>query len=108
MIITFKSKASGNLIYFKDVAVKLLALMGRDDKVPSAMFAEDVAPALAKLKQGLADIAREEQEKAEQSEQGIAQSGANRTPYISLTVRAEPLVEMLQKAQKKHCPVMWE
>jgi hypothetical protein len=110
MIVTFKSKATGNLIYFKDVALKLLQMMGRDNKVPSALYAEDVAPALAQLECGLAAIAAQEQEKAAQSDanqdHGLTASGAK--PYISLTVRAQPLLEMLQKAHKKHCPVLWE
>lgn len=110
MIVTFKTKASGNLIYFKDVAIKLLALMGRDDKVPSALFAEDVPAALTKLQQELAAIAIEEQEKAKQHDASAdphAQSGASKA-YISLNVRAKPLLEMLQKAEKKRCEVQWE
>lgn len=110
MIVTFKSKASGDLIYFKDVALKLLKLMGRDEKIPSALFSEDVAPALAKLEQGLTAIAKTEQEKAAKTEAEATdnrQSGAGKA-YISLNVRAIPLVEMLQKAQKKHSPVQWE
>ncbi len=109
MIVTFKSKASGDLIYFKDIALKLLKLMGRDDKVPSALYAEDVAAALAQLQQGLADIAEAERAKAAQSaaEHTAGPSGANKS-YISLQVRAMPLLEMLQKAQQKNCPLQWE
>lgn len=109
MIVTFKSKASGDLIYFKDVALKLLKLMGRDEKIPSALFTEDVATALAQLQQGLAAIAETEREKVAQTEDaaGNGQSGAGKA-YVSLNVRALPLVEMLQKAQKKQCPVQWE
>lgn len=109
MIVTFKSKASGDLIYFKDVALKLLTLMGRDEKVPSALFAEDVATALTQLQQGLAAIANTEREKAAQAEEAVGngQSGAGKA-YVSLNIRAMPLVEMLQKAVKKQCPVQWE
>lgn len=110
MIVTFKSKASGDLIYFKDVAIKLLNLMGRDEKVPSALFAEDVAPALTRLEQGLAAIAAEEQNKAEQSDvhQDNGLKSDNTPRYISLTVRAQPLLEMLERSVKKRCPVQWE
>jgi hypothetical protein len=106
MIVTFKSKASGNLIYFKDVAIKLLKFMGRDDKVPSALYAEDVSVALASLKQQLDKIDSEEQEKAAQSD--VANDNAGSKRYISLTVRAQPLLEMLEKSQKKNCSVQWE
>ena len=108
MIVTFKSKASGDLIYFKDAAVKLLQLMGRDDKVPSALYAEDVAAALARLELELSAIADVEREKAAQAEANNASKQDSGKPYISLNVRAMPLLEMLKKAQKKQCPVQWE
>lgn len=108
MIVTFKSKASGDLIYFKDAAVKLLQLMGRDDKVPSALYAEDVAAALARLEQELSAIADVEREKAAQAEANNAGKRDGGKPYVSLNVRAVPLLEMLKKAQKKQCPVQWE
>ena len=108
MIVTFKSKASGDLIYFKDVAIKLLQLMGRDDKVPSALYAENVGAALAQLQQGLAAIADTERAKAEQAEADITDNKQGDKVPVSLNVRAVPLIEMLQKAQRKHCAVMWE
>lgn len=106
MIVTFKSKASGDLIYFKDAALRLLDLMGRDEKVPSALYAEDVPAALQQLQQGLAEIADKENAKAQQQEDG--QTSPDGKKYISLNIRALPLLEMLQKAQKKQCPVSWE
>lgn len=110
MIVTFKSKASGDLIYFKDVALKLLNLMGRDEKIPSALYAEDVVTALTQLQQGLDAIAQTEREKAAANDAAQADKNQSDTgkAYISLTVRAQPLVEMLEKAQKKQCSVQWE
>ena len=108
MIVTFKSKASGDLIYFKEAALKLLQLMGRDDKVPSALYAEDVPAALMKLQQGLAAIADTERAKAEQAHSEAVDSEQSRKAQISLNTRALPLLELLQKAQKKQCPVSWE
>ena len=78
MIVTFKSKASGDLIYFKDAALKLLKLMGRDEKVPSALYAEDVAAALQQLQQGLAEIAEQEKAKAQQQEEEQASSDSKK------------------------------
>lgn len=108
MIVTFKSKASGDLIYFKDVAIKLLQLMGRDDKVPSALYAEDVGAALAQLQQGLAAITEAERQKAEQADSVQADNAQGAKEQVSLKVRAMPLLEMLQKALKKQSPVLWE
>jgi hypothetical protein len=108
MIVIFKSKASGDLIYFKEAAIKLLRLMGRDDKIPSALYAEDVPAALVKLQQGLAAIADTERAKAEQAGHERANGEQDSKALISLNTRALPLLEMLQKAQKKQCPVSWE
>ena len=100
MIVTFKSKATGNLIYFKDIALKLLALMGRDDKVPSALYAEEVGAALEKLQQALSELQAESVAKAKadaSKEHDIPEDKV----IISIQVRAQPLLEMLQKAAKK-------
>ncbi len=98
MIVTFKSKAGANLIYTGDIAIKLLALMGRDDKVPSALYAEDVAAALTSLRLAL-DNTRQ---------QGVIAQPNPDNKAIALSVRAQPLLDLLSKAQKKKCPVMWE
>ena len=110
MIVTFKTKVSGDVIYFKDIALQLLGLMGRDDKVPSALFAEDVTAALTQLQQGLAKVAEAERVKVEQAEAALMADNRNKTgkSYISLNTRAIPLLELLQKAEKKHSPVQWE
>lgn len=108
MIVTFKSKATGNLIYFKDIAVTLLKMMGRDDKVPSALFAEEVMPALEKLQQALGALQAERAAAKTTSQSPKEQDVSEDKVVISLQVRAQPLLEMLQKAAKKNCPVMWE
>ena len=108
MIVTFKSKASGDLIYFKDAALKLLQLMGRDDKVPSALYADDVGAALMQLQQGLAAIADSEREKAEQAEAAMANQPAGGKVHVSLTVRAVPLLEMIETAVRQPSDLMWE
>ncbi|MEO3680290.1 DUF1840 family protein [Rheinheimera fenheensis] len=106
MIVTFKSKASGDIVYTADVALKLLNMMGRDDKVPSALYAEDVALALEALRAALAQyVARQQPESA--IDDDIHQDAAQKRS-IALTVRAQPLLQLLEKAAKKHCPVLWQ
>lgn len=107
MIVTFKSKASGDIVYTADVAFKLLDMMGRDDKVPSALYAEDVAAALEALRTGLAQYAARQQAKSANDEDDTDQDAAQKR-QIALTVRAQPLLQLLEKAAKKHCPVLWQ
>ena len=53
MVVTFRSKASADVVMFGDVAVRLIKLMGRSGVVPSAILAEDVGAALCHLKQAV-------------------------------------------------------
>lgn len=101
MIVTFKSKASADIIYFKDIALQLLRMMGRDDKVPSALYAEDVASALQQLQDNLARGAGGNQSATSDNSDSPAER-------VSISVRAQPLLEVLKKSLKKNCPVHWE
>lgn len=107
MIVTFKTKASGDVTYTGDIALTLLKMMGRDDKVPSAIYAEDVAPALEALRVALAQyVARQQAESANADKEPHQDAAQKRS--IALTVRAQPLLQLLEKAAKKHCPVLWQ
>ena len=102
MLITFKTRASADVTMFGDVALKLIKLMGRRDTVPSAMEPEDIQSALDKLRAGAAaEEAPANENAAESDEDG----SKNR---VSLHNRAVPLIELLEAAQKKNVPVMWE
>lgn len=107
MIVTFKTKASGDVTYTGDIALQLLNMMGRDDKVPSALYAEDVAAALEALRTGLANYAARQQAESANDEDDTHQDAAQKRS-IALTVRAQPLLQLLEKAAKKHCPVLWQ
>jgi hypothetical protein len=103
MLIKFKTTASyPEITMFGEVALKLLALMGRSAKVPSAISAEDIPAALKSLRKGVAeaDAALEDEPPHEEEE------GEERR--VSLHNRAVPLVEMLEAAQREDVPVMWE
>ena len=102
MLITFKSRASADVTMFGDVALKLIGFMGRRNTVPSAMYPEDIPQALEKLRAGVAadDVAAIESA-AEPDED------ESKNP-VSLHNRALPLVDLLEAAQKKNVPVMWE
>ncbi|HXF65118.1 MAG TPA: DUF1840 domain-containing protein [Burkholderiales bacterium] len=100
MIVRFRSDA-GSLIMFGDIAVTLLRMMGQSGVLPGALAAEDVPAALERLKRAVA--AQEEKPVgARQEEEGTA------GPRVSLRQRAFPLIELLERAAKKECGVVWE
>jgi len=103
MLIKFKTTASyPEITMFGEVALKLLKMMGRSGKVPSAINAEDIPAALQSLRRGIADAdeALEDQPPHEEEE------GEERR--VSMHNRALPLIEMLETAAREDVPVMWE
>ena len=104
MLVTFRSKASADVVMFSDVAVRLIKLMGHSGVVPSAIFAEDVAASLCQLKQAI------EADKAEATGKQSSQTGKDDSdpPAVSLANRALPLIELLTAAAAAKCNVTWD
>ena len=98
MLVTFRTKAYANITMFGDVAKQLLELMGHSGTIPSAIKAEDVPAALARLEAAV------EQRKA--AEGGRDDYDAPRK--VTLTQRAVPLLELLRAAAAKKADVMWD
>lgn len=85
---------------FGDVAVRLLNLMGHSGTIPGALLAEDIPEALNKLKAVVEiDKTSESQQKTEEESEEEA---------VSLSLRAYPLIELLDAAAKENCDVMWD
>mgnify|MGYP000371492069 CR=1 FL=1 len=103
MLITFRCKAYANVTMFGDIGLALLKMMGHSGSVPGALRAEDVAEALNRLKAELELAAKAQIEQPQADE-----NDAELEPAISLITRAQPLIELLSSAVKKHCDVMWD
>ena len=103
MLVRFKTTAAyPEITMFGDVALKLLEMMGRRGKVPSAISAEDIPGALASLREGIAAADAELENQPPQDEE----EGEERR--VSLHNRALPLIELLEAAHREDVPVMWE
>ena len=100
MLVRFDSKA-GRFTMFGEVAVTLLKMMGHSGTVPGAILAQDIPPALEKLKAAVAAA----------PEPPIDQTAADpedREPPVSLRQRAFPLVELLERASQSGSDVLWD
>ena len=108
-MVTFKSKASRDVDYHTNVGLQLLKMMGRDNKVPSAMFADDVPAALTRLQQALAELDDDEVASDNQTGTGKTQQDKDDKPQkVSLKQRAQPLLKLLHKAQQANVGLMWQ
>jgi len=101
MLVTFRTKAWGNITMFGNVAVALLRMMGHSGTVPSAMLARDIPAAMVRLKEQLAAGAFEEVEEPSDKDE-------EDQPPVGLRTRALPLLEMLSAAAEQDCDVLWQ
>lgn len=101
MIVTFKTKAYGDLTMLGDDALKLIKITGHGGGVPGAFAADDLADAIRRLK---AAVAKDTEESAGASDADSEADGAK----VGLAQRAFPLIEMFEAALAEEAPVMWE
>jgi len=96
MLIKFSSNASGSIIMFGEVAVQLLKAMGLTAHDEGAIKGDDIAQALVRLKSELMKSAAELP-----SHPGSIDDEDEQDTVVGLSVRAVPLLEMLDLAQKQ-------
>ena len=98
MLVTFSCKAYADITMFGDVAVSLLKMMGHSGTVPGALAAEEVTPALERLRIALAGQTQDEAVTRDDDDE----------PPVSLAHRAMPLMALLEAAQQAHTHVLWD
>lgn len=100
MLIRFDSKV-GTFVTFGDIGVQLLRMTGHSGDVPGAILGADVAGALARLEAALRAIPPDVEPPEDDD---------NPRPERAITLRqrAWPLLDLLTRAAKKRCDVMWE
>lgn len=102
MLVRFNSKV-GMITMFGDVATKLLRTMGQSGAVPGALLAPDIPAAVQRLRQGVSA-----QQAPEEREQRADESEKESDERVSLSQRAFPLIELLERASKNGSDVIWE
>ncbi len=104
-MVTFRTNSHRDIDMFTGDAHTMLKLMGLSTTVPSALRAEDVQPALDKLKQGLERHEATQPPPASDEEQD--DDDEEPTP-VPLHTRALPLIELLETAANANEHVIWE
>ena len=101
MLVTFKTKAQGDITMFGDVAVELLKLAGLSGTVPTAILAADTAATLARLESALAHVKTPDAG-------GAADTDSDDERRVPLARRALPLIALLRHAAAAGTDVMIE
>ena len=89
-------------------AQKLLEVMGKGAGVQGIITVEQLPGAIAQLAAAVAADKAEHQGRAEEYlPQHETAADGSRRPYVSLSQRATPLLELLNWSLKKNVPVVW-
>jgi hypothetical protein len=103
MLITFKSKACGDVMMFGEVAHKLMEAMGKEPAEKGIVTVEQLPEAIARLKRfAEAERARDASLPPPDREEEV-----RRGPRVGLAQRAFPLIEMLELSLEAEQPVIW-
>lgn len=105
MLVTFHSRAYADITLFGDIAQNLLKMMGHSGTVPGALLAADIPAALARLRAALAAQQEAAAKPPQDEEAEEAEEDEVRPP---LSMRALPLLDLLDASARAGCDVMWD
>ena len=105
MLVTFKTDAHADIIMFGDVALTLLKLMGLSGRVPGALLAAEIPPALERLK---AAVTAQPHATLDPTPRPGGHDEDESGRHVSLANRALPLIDLLSAAAARGKNVMWE
>lgn len=113
MLVTFRSKATESITMFEDAAKSLLQMMGATGRVPGALDAQDVPPALARLEAEIealkAATAATPAPPATNEDSAADPDADGEMPRpVPIVARAVPLLSLLKRAAAARVGVMWE
>ena len=108
MIVIFKSDAAGDVIMFGDVAHRLMKIMGKEVTAKGIVTVEQLPEAIAKIEAAIAADKAQHANVAEE-DRPLSEVGGRgeKRPFVTLTQRAVPLLELLRWSLKKKKPMTW-
>lgn len=108
MIVTFKSAVCADVIYFGDVAKRMMELMGKEAAEKGIVTVEQLPAAIAQLEAAIAADKESHRQHLLKDEPGVEKAADGGTrPFVSLTQRAQPLLAMLKDSLAENKPVVW-
>lgn len=109
MIVTFRSKAAGDVIMFGDVAKRMMEIMGKEFSEQGIVTVEQLPGAIGRLKAAIAadKAARVGEPEEDEDEPRLEAAPGGARPFVALAVRAIPLLELLEYSLKEETPVVW-
>jgi len=108
-LVTFRSKAAGEIYMFRETAQRIFEILGRPAAEQGVITADQLGDAISRLNAAV-DDEKEQIKAAQQASASGAKAASDEPPGgrgITLSQRAFPLLEMLRAAQAKRADVTW-
>ena len=107
MLITFTSKVHSDVLMFSNIATMLLRAMGQKEEPPGILRGEDIKLAADRLRAYLHTTPQEDPYKEEDEKNMTDEERIEARNRVGLRVRAQPLLELLDKSYAKQVDVIW-
>lgn len=112
MLITFKSRASSDVMMFGNIALELLEIMGKGREIKGIIIVDDLPDAIARLQKAADDSRATVRAHQAEVDAHIAtlddeQAIADAKSVVHLCQRAVPLIDLLKFSLEKDVPVTW-
>lgn len=108
MIITFKSRAAGDVIMFGKVAQRMLQIIGKDPNDPRGIVTVEQLPAAISALRKAMEADKATHKDPVDSDHEEADTPRGMEGHVALWQRAAPLVELMTFSLKESQPVIWE
>jgi hypothetical protein len=105
-LITFRSKAAGEIYMFQENARRVFEILGRSDDARGVITPDQLDDAIARLAAAI-DDEKAQIKNAAQGGRGPGEDDRAAAQPVTLGQRVVPLLEMLRAAQAKRVDVTW-
>lgn len=112
MLVTFKSKAAGDIIMYQEHAKPILDVLGKEVQ-QGVIMPFELAQAVSSLEKEIEDSCLHPISEAVKQDLSVhtdefgEDKAHESSQSVSFAARAYPVLEMLRLAQKMECEVMW-
>lgn len=107
MLYIFKSKAAGDVIMLEPNGKRILQIIGKEPGPKGIVLPEQMPAAIAALEQAVAQSQSAQTASNEKTEKTDAQDDTAAADRVSLSQRAAPFIDMLQRCHKEGKEIVW-
>ncbi|MCK6410578.1 DUF1840 domain-containing protein [Thauera sp.] len=110
MMITFKSRAASDVLFFENAAKEFLRCIGKDMTAATGIITVEQLPAaIDSVRKAIATDKTEARPAGDKAGDEGTDEGATDAAdeHVSLSQRAQPMLELLERSRAEGVPVVW-